>query len=723
MPHQLPTYQFKALHFLLLGLFFFVATEFSRMLSADVSNMSAIWPALGLAIGAATVMGPKVTGVYAAALGTWLIYNDFAPAPALAVLLEQTAQCALASHWLRHRLGQWQLLGSLLDTLRFYFWGTLAALLPTSFAATFFLYQQGLFSDFRFVDVWLVYWLSEALGVLLFAPLAQSMAARLAQGWKPQWPPAKSLAMSGALVGLFVFSALLWQQGQVEYGKAITYLYFPLLAWMAMSGQRWLPLVSLPLVATAILGYVILTLDLQDAPAGFLLVEAVLVIFMMTLMTQLIQSVSAERGRLSEEFKQQARRDRHTGLLNDRGLLEKTDRGRRETPRKRHYLAVLEVKNFADALDILDLDFAREMEQYIGQILAEKTRNQPVARLSAGRYACYLGDSNEGKVITQMETTLASLNGHNYHSGDSVYVLGVSVGVVALGEHDSTDAGLSAAGQSARLAARNTGRPLTLCDMQDDLVQERQKKLSLLEDIKRALNDNRFILYAQAVEPTENNNQPGYHEVLIRMLDSNGRAISPGEFLPAAQDYGLMGEIDRWVVSSSFAWLEERRREGDRPRKLAINLSGSTLGDPGFSDWVSGIARHHGIEPDTVGFEVTESELIDDWSACCDLLTRLREQGFTISLDDFGTGLATFEYLTRFPFDIVKIDGAFIRDLLENPVHRAIVSSVTSVADVMSLKTVAEFVEDQAMSETLTSLGVDFLQGYGVGKPQPLDNL
>lgn len=705
-----------------LGLLLLVAAEVSRLLSVDVANMSAIWPPLGIAIGAAVLLGWRALVAYASALTIWMLWRQYELPVIALVLVEQSIQCALATFLLRRFLGSIQLLANLRDTLRFYFWGALVALLPASLLTTGLLYQQGLFAEFRFVDVWLVYWLSEALGVMLFAPLAQQLcwSARLG---RPVPVPSRRTLLFAALLALLVglsMTALL--NDQAEYGKALTYLYFPLLAWAAMSGQRWLSLVAVPVVALTVLAYVVISIRYLGQPAGFLLVEAVLVIFMMTLMSQLVHAVSRDRAALASGFREQSRRDLHTGLLNDRGLLDSLRQARLDHPDSIHLVGALTLQNFSEAQDLLEMAFSRSLECHVGQCVGSLSPDVAVARSGPGQFLFCWHVDDEDQAMASLTTLCHSLQGLNYALGDSVYVLSVAIGVIRLRDGDSDDVAMSAAAQVARHAARQTDLPLLRCWLDDNLITGRQQKLAVLEEIKAALLEDRFVLMGQEIRPVAGQGKP-YYEMLVRMAARDGSLLSPAQFLPVAQDYGLMAQLDRRVIERVFVWLHGQLDQEVDIGKVAINLSGDVLADPDFPAWVTALMQRYPVPPEQVVFEVTESQQISDLPAARALLIRLRELGFAISLDDFGTGLATFDYLTSFPFDVLKIDGRFIRNIRNNAVDQAIVSSITAVARTMGLKTVAEYVEDAGVASAVTALGVDYLQGYGISKPLPLDEI
>lgn len=708
---------------LMLGVVMLLSAELSRRLSFDVANMSAIWPPLGIAIGAGLLFPGRVLVVYALALGAWMLWQEYSGPVVLLIVLEQCLQCALAVYLLRRHLRRAPLLDNLADTLRFYFWGALVPLLPISLLTTALLFSKGLFAGFSLVDLWLVYWLAEAIGVLLFAPLAQHWLWSVVKQRQQVVVDDRVLKFAGFLLLLAGLSVGALLSGYLDYGKALTYLLFPLLAWVSMGGRHGLALLAMPVVALVLLGYVLLSVRvLQQAP-GFLLVEAVLVISMLTLMSQLILAVSTERKRLLLRFREQARRDLNTGLLNDRGLLQAIHRGRHQAPQARHLIGVYELQNFVDTQDLLEPDFVRELESSIGKRIAERLGGVAVARVGAGQFAFYWSGEATAEVTTDMELLLAELQHFRFSRSSSLLALSVSLGVIDLDEHDPLDFLLSAAGLAARHAARQVDHPLYRCRLDDSIITARQSKLATLEEIRAALSDNRFLLYAQEIRALKPDSGPSRHEVLLRMLDRQGRLVPPDSFVRVAQDYGLMGQLDRWVVQAAFEWLREHPAATVESRRLGINLSGATLADPGFPAWIEALLARSGIDPQRVGFEVTESQQIADWALACRLLEGLRALGFSISLDDFGTGLAGYDYLISFPFDTLKIDGSFIRGIAGNPVNQEIVASITRVAAAMGLQTVAEFVDDDRLFDLLAQLGVDHVQGYAVARPLPIDQL
>ena len=209
------------------------------------------------------------------------------------------------------------------------------------------------------------------------------------------------------------------------------------------------------------------------------------------------------------------------------------------------------------------------------------------------------------------------------------------------------------------------------------------------------------------------------HAVLVRMLDEDGKLLPPGSFIPAAERFGLMDKLDRWIISEALRQYGDLGMEADGPG-IAINLSGDSLGSDGLADFVRESLAANAVPAQQVCFEITETTAINRLSMAQRLIASLRKLGCRFALDDFGSGLSSFVYLKKLPVDFLKIDGVFVRDILKDPIDRALVESINGVGHLMGLATVAEFVESEATLEELRRIGVDYVQGYHVGEPRPL---
>jgi EAL domain-containing protein (putative c-di-GMP-specific phosphodiesterase class I) len=240
--------------------------------------------------------------------------------------------------------------------------------------------------------------------------------------------------------------------------------------------------------------------------------------------------------------------------------------------------------------------------------------------------------------------------------------------------------------------------------------------------IHQALEKERLCLYAQEIVPTDPRVHGGNHfELLIRMIDERGELVLPRAFIPAAERYDLMPMLDRWVIRTAFSTLA-RMREGASSSAIdvcSINLSGASLGDERSLDYVREQFVHFGIPHRAICFEITETAAIANLSKAARFMQELKALGCRFSLDDFGAGMSSFKYLKHLPVDFLKIDGGFVKDMLDDPVDRAMVEMINHIGHVMSKHTIAEWVENRRILRALRDIGVDFAQGYGVAKPRP----
>jgi EAL domain-containing protein (putative c-di-GMP-specific phosphodiesterase class I)/integral membrane sensor domain MASE1 len=695
----------------------------SRQLSAGISDMSAVWPPIGIAVGAGLVLGRTVFPVYALTLSAWFLHAGYSLSLSVAVSLLEATVAFVITFLLHKSLHTSRLLSSLSDTLRFYASGCVGVMLPFSAIVTLAVRELGYFSDFFFADVMLVYWLSESLGVMLFAPLAQQVCYALVHRVRAVRLSARNIVYIVGLLMLVACNYVLIEGGQYLYGKVLTYFYFPLLAWVAISRDRWLAPASVALVGVLVPGFVVVARSTLEAP-GFALLEAVIVVFVVTVMTQLVQAVSKERNSLLRRFEDRSQRDLVTGLKNDRGLLNDVLERRRHVPGTESQLVVVELSNFDEAHDLLDESFSVRLEKHAAAEIRRCFPDVPVvARLAQGQFGFFWAGNDTGSFDRGIERIISHLNGQVYIEPEAIYRMFVAVGSVRIETGDDPARALSAARQMAAQAATARDYPVARCTLDDPRVQRRQQRLKMLEELKEALSSDRLVLFAQEIRKAEGDAGKISFEVLLRMKGRDGSIISPAEFLPVAEDYGLSGDVDRWVVKAVHDWAEKYPHWLPLLDKCAINLSGMTLADPGFHEWLRELRQRSSLPARCICFEVTETQMISDWNQADGLLKALREDGHRISLDDFGTGLATFEYLTRFPLDYVKIDGRFVRDVVDNSVHQSIIRAITDVATTMQLQTIAEFVGDRSTRERVAALGVDFVQGFAIAKPVPLSEL
>ncbi|WP_161970934.1 putative bifunctional diguanylate cyclase/phosphodiesterase [Aerosticca soli] len=302
----------------------------------------------------------------------------------------------------------------------------------------------------------------------------------------------------------------------------------------------------------------------------------------------------------------------------------------------------------------------------------------------------------------------------------------LSIGLVELGPAPGNVQEVLRVADIACYRAKERGRNTVYLYQPDDAdLKQRMGYMHWVQRLRKALEEQRFCLYGQPIVPLRGAS-PGLHlEVLLRLRGENGQIIEPSHFVPAAEMYGLMSEIDRWTVQQVFAVLAERSARRDLPplHVCAINLSGNSLGNEDLLDFLTVQIERHRLDPRQLCFEITETSAIAHLSNAVRLIEQLRGMGCRFALDDFGAGMASFGYLKQLRVDYLKIDGSFVRDMLDDRSSAAMVDAINRIGHVMGQRTIGEFAETQAHVEALRALGVDYAQGYAIGKPLPLDAL
>jgi len=248
--------------------------------------------------------------------------------------------------------------------------------------------------------------------------------------------------------------------------------------------------------------------------------------------------------------------------------------------------------------------------------------------------------------------------------------------------------------------------------------------MQLVAQIQQTLDSDGFVLMAQPISSLTGACSAPRYEILLRMRDDAGSAVPSSAFFSAAERYQLMPQVDRWVVSKTIASLAEHPDiVRDAGAVFSVNLSGQSLSDDDILEFIEQEIEVAGLPATSLGFEVTESAAVSNLAKAQQFISALRENGCSISLDDFGAGLSSFAYLKNFAVDILKIDGGFIRDISDNRISESMVAAITQVAKVMELETVAEYVENEKTRKRVAELGVHYAQGHAIGKPMPLEDV
>ncbi len=252
----------------------------------------------------------------------------------------------------------------------------------------------------------------------------------------------------------------------------------------------------------------------------------------------------------------------------------------------------------------------------------------------------------------------------------------------------------------------------------DQALKTRFGEMEWLGRIREAMEEERFELYCQPIRPISGEGVPHF-EILLRLKAEDGSLVEPGAFIPAAERYNLMPQVDRHVIRSVFAMLADSDFALKQHAIVGINLSGQSLGQEDLLDFVTEALHYYGLPAHRFCFEITETAAIANLSSAAGFIRELRDMGCAFALDDFGSGLSSFNYLKHMPVDYLKIDGSFVQDVLTDPVDAAMVGAIHRIGRVLGVKTIAEFVESEAVLEHLREIGVDYAQGYGIGRPKP----
>lgn len=426
---------------------------------------------------------------------------------------------------------------------------------------------------------------------------------------------------------------------------------------------------------------------------------------------------------LAREIQHQASHDALTGLVN-RSEFES---------RVNHWLEEASLTGTEYALLYFDLDQFKvvndtcghaagdELLRYLSAQLSEWTPPGSIlARLGGDEFGLLLRVASAGYAQHIAEELRELAAGLEFRWGKLRFGVQVSIGLVAFGQGYTLKEILSTA-DSACLLAKEKGRNrVHVYSPDDDELSSRLREMSWIGRLREALNEERLILHAQRIAPIRADSDQQRWEVLVRLQEVDGSLVPPMAFIPAAERYNLMPLIDRYVVEKVFRYAENLPvAERDR-MTLSINLSGATLGDNEFLAFVQEKLTQYAISPERICFEITETMAVANLKQTAQLLHALRKLGFRFALDDFGSGMSSLGYLKNLPVDFLKIDGAFVKDIVDDRVDRAMVEAIARVASVMGIQTVAEYVENDRILALLDSLGVDFAQGFGVHRPGPL---
>jgi diguanylate cyclase (GGDEF)-like protein/PAS domain S-box-containing protein len=420
-----------------------------------------------------------------------------------------------------------------------------------------------------------------------------------------------------------------------------------------------------------------------------------------------------------------ARHDPLTGLINRREFEKRLEQclftAREE--KRQHALFYLDLDEFKVVNDTCGHLAGDEMLKQVTQLLKSRLRKgDTLARLGGDEFGVLLEDTTLEDAREIGNQLRLAVKRYRFAWQERIFEIGVSIGLVPLTPDSLDIAQVLSAADAACYVAKEGGRNrIHEYQPDDSALAERYGEMQWIHRIHKAFAEHRFCLYFQPIVPLlPRGGQPPLCEIFIRMIDEEGRIASPGAFIPAAERYHLIASIDRWVIHAAFVSLACRALSHGDDTCFAINLSGQSLGDDAFLDFVLEEIEVTGVSPSRVYFEITETAAVGNLAQAVHFIHTLKQLGCRFVLDDFGSGLSSFAYLKNLNVDFLKIDGAFVRDMLGSSVQRALVESIHQIGQVMGIRTIAESVENRETLDLLLEIGVDFAQGYGIAMPEPL---
>ncbi len=438
--------------------------------------------------------------------------------------------------------------------------------------------------------------------------------------------------------------------------------------------------------------------------------------------------VAAQRGN-THLLSYHATHDRLTGLVN-RAEFERRLKGVLEQAKSRggeHALCYLDLDQFKVVNDTCGHAAGDQLLRSFTKQLQTRVRDtDTLSHLGSDEFGLLLVSCPLGKAVAVAEDLLQLVHDFRFEWRGSTFHLGACVGVVPITAVDTEAGAVLAKADAACYAAKEKGRNRVQVYEAGNLeFAQRHGEMQWVSRLTQALEQDRLRLYCQPIVPlTPRAKGLTHYEILVRMVDEGGKLVMPGEFIPAAERYSLMPQIDRWIVRHSLAALAQisQGRRARRPAAVCnINLSGATLGQKDFLDELRGEVERAALPPGAVCFEITETAAVANLEQATKLIRALKSQGCTFALDDFGTGLCSFAYLREMQVDFLKIGGTFVKEIAHDPAARASVQAINTVGHTLNMRTVAEHVSSPAILKYVREMGVDYAQGFAIAKPMPME--
>jgi diguanylate cyclase (GGDEF)-like protein/PAS domain S-box-containing protein len=433
------------------------------------------------------------------------------------------------------------------------------------------------------------------------------------------------------------------------------------------------------------------------------------------------RDVTNERH-IAQLMHHQAKHDALTGLVNRREFMRRLENALLHSQQDdaSYVLCYLDLDQFKIVNDTVGHTAGDELLKELAGVLCGRLRTRDtLSRVGGDEFALLLENCKLDDGVQVAESLLAVLADFRFHWEDQEFLIGASIGVVPISAETETARQVLSQADLACYTAKELGRNRLYVYHAEDLELSRmESQMALVSRLQIALKHDQFRLYRQPIRALKDD-QVEHYELLLRLEEPSGKILSPRSFIPAAERYGIMKEIDRWVIENALN-VYARPNGNAVDTAFSINLSGNSLNDEELLSWILSQLKRSKVAPNRICFEITETAAIRNLNQAKQVINELKAEGCRFALDDFGSGLSSFTYIKYLPVDYLKIDGSFVADMEEDATANAMVAAINEMGHVLGMKTVAEHVETDRMLKVMREIGVDYVQGYALGEPTPL---
>jgi len=430
-------------------------------------------------------------------------------------------------------------------------------------------------------------------------------------------------------------------------------------------------------------------------------------------------------NRQAESVAYHASHDALTGLVNRRHFEQLCERALEKAKRERraHALCFMDLDSFKIVNDTCGHLAGDELLRQLSALLDRLVRKSDVlARLGGDEFGLLLYNCSVPVALNLANQLRSEVENFQFLWGETRFQVGVSVGLVVFDDRWQDLQALFGAADSACYLAKNEGRNRVIVHHDGDGPSSNRKvETHWVEEINAALEDDRMVIARQVILPLNDQNDASRFEMFMRLRATNGDIINPGSFLPSAERYGLSAQLDLVMIKLTLQWLKNHPRLLNSVKLCSINLTSGTFANAEHEDALVELIQDSGVPPSRLCFELTETATIANLSAASRFMQRLHEMGCRFMLDDFGSGLSAFAYLKNLPVDYLKIDGSLVRDILDDQIDFTMVKAINEISQSLGMQTVAKYVESPELLKAVREIGVDYAQGYYLGKPELVD--